>query len=172
MIGRLYSNHNCCKLQLLYRDPLRIVGQHHFYDPLNPPLLTNLDAEKNKYFKIVADPAALYSKTAVRKRKAEEAVATEAARVEKANRERVTRSVAVGKLDRELGRGNGKLDAQREFVGAWRESVPVDRLKGTPRWRVFDVDLQNNKVVYCEFSILFYKVSSSSSEESTYFYNE
>lgn len=151
MIGGLYFNHGRRKDQQLYTVPLQILKQHHFYNPQNLPLLTNLDAEKNKYFKIVADPSALYSKTAVRKRKADEAVATEAARIEKANKERVTRSVTVGKLDRELGRGNGKLGAQKEFVGAWKESVPVDRLKGSPRWRVFDVDVRNNKVVYCEF---------------------
>ncbi|OBT87536.1 hypothetical protein VE02_03761 [Pseudogymnoascus sp. 03VT05] len=109
------------------------------------------DAEKNKYFKIVADPAALYSKTAVRKRKADEVVATEAARVEKANKERVTRSAAVGKLDREIGRGDGRLDALKEFVGGWTKSTPVGRLSGTPRWRVFDVDVKYGQLAYCEF---------------------
>ncbi|KFY76571.1 hypothetical protein V499_03821 [Pseudogymnoascus sp. VKM F-103] len=112
------------------------------------------DAEKNKYFKIVADPAALYSKTAVRKRKADEVVATEAARVEKANKERVTRSAAVGKLDREIGRGNGRLDALKEFVGSWEESNPVGSLGGTPRWRVFDFNERSGHLVYCEFHLL------------------
>ncbi|KFY30179.1 hypothetical protein V493_02099 [Pseudogymnoascus sp. VKM F-4281 (FW-2241)] len=115
------------------------------------PLLIYIDAAKNKYFKIVADPAALYSKTAVRKRKADEAVATEVARVEKANRERVTRSAAAKKLDKETGRGNGRLDALKGFVGEWEESNPVDKLSGTPRWRVFDVDARDiNKVVYSD----------------------
>ncbi|OBT98128.1 hypothetical protein VE01_03828 [Pseudogymnoascus verrucosus] len=108
------------------------------------------DAEKNKYFKIVADPAALYSKTAVRKRKADEVVATEAARVEKANKERVTRSAAVGKLDREIGRGNGRLDALKEFVGSWEESNPVGSLGGTPRWRVFDFNERSGHLVYSQ----------------------
>ncbi|OBT71929.1 hypothetical protein VF21_09027 [Pseudogymnoascus sp. 05NY08] len=108
------------------------------------------DAEKNKYFKIVADPAALYSKTAVRKRKADEVVATEAARVEKANKERVTRSAAVGKLDREIGRGDGRLDALKEFVGGWEKSTPVGMLSGTPRWRVFDVDVRYGQLAYSD----------------------
>ncbi|KFY39993.1 hypothetical protein V494_03724 [Pseudogymnoascus sp. VKM F-4513 (FW-928)] len=106
------------------------------------------DAEKNKYFKIVADPAALYSKTAVRKRKADEAIAIETARVEKANRERVTRSKAAGKLDREIGRGDGRLDALWEFVGRWTRNIPVNSLQGSPRWRVFDVDVQSHHIVY------------------------
>lgn len=87
----------------------------------------------------------------MRKRKADEAVATEAARVEKANRERVTRSAAVGKLDREIGRGNGRLDALKEFVGGWEKSNPVGWLSGTPRWRVFDVDVRYGQLAYCEF---------------------
>lgn len=90
----------------------------------------------------------------MRKRKADEAVATEVARVEKANRERVTRSAATKKLDKEIGRGNGRLDALKGFVGEWKESSPVDKLSGTPRWRVFDVDARDNKVVYCEFPLL------------------
>ena len=121
----------------------------------NLPLLTNLDAEKNKYFKIVADPAALYSKTAVRKRKADEVVATEAARVEKANRERVTRSRVVKKLDREIGRGDGRLDVLKEFVGGWMESNTIERLHGMPKWRVFDVDVRSERMVYCGLPLPF-----------------
>jgi hypothetical protein len=86
----------------------------------------------------------------VRKRKADEVVAAEAARVEKARKERVTRSGAVGKLDRELGRGDGRLDVLRDFVGAWEERVPVGRLRGMPRWRVFDVDVDTGWLIYCE----------------------
>ncbi|KFZ13849.1 hypothetical protein V502_06404, partial [Pseudogymnoascus sp. VKM F-4520 (FW-2644)] len=108
------------------------------------------DAEKNKYFKIVADPAALYSKTAVRKRKADEVVATEAARVEKANRERVTRSRVVKKLDREIGRGDGRLDMLKEFVGGLVESNTIERLRGMPKWRVFDVDVRSERMVYSD----------------------
>lgn len=109
------------------------------------------DAEKNKYFKVVADPAALYSKTAVRKRKADEAIATENARVEKANRERVTRSRVVGKLEREMGRGDGRLDVLKEFVGGFRPGKkPMVPPYETPKWRVFDIDQRSGWMACCE----------------------
>lgn len=109
------------------------------------------DAEKNKYFKVVADPAALYSKTAVRKRKADEAIATENARVEKANRERVTRSRVVGKLEREMGRGDGRLDVLKEFVGGFRPGKkPMLPPYETPKWRVFDIDQRSGWMACCE----------------------
>jgi hypothetical protein len=66
----------------------------------------------------------------------------------------VTRSAAVGKLDREIGRGNGRLDALKEFVGSWEESNPVGSLGGTPRWRVFDFNERSGHLVYCEFHLL------------------
>ncbi|OBT68033.1 hypothetical protein VE03_01450 [Pseudogymnoascus sp. 23342-1-I1] len=111
------------------------------------------DTEKNKYFKVVADPAALYSKTAVRKRKADEAVATENARIEKANRERVTRSRVVAKLEREMGRGDGRVNVLKEFVGGFRPrkkpTEPPYEIQ-MPRWRVFDIDQRSGWMAFCE----------------------
>lgn len=92
----------------------------------------------------------------MRKRKADEAVATEAARVERASRERVRRSRVGGRVEREMGWGDGRGDVLRGFVRGWVEKNPVGRLRGGPRWRVFDVDVNTGWLIYCELPVSFW----------------
>lgn len=137
-----------CESLHLSSSPLHARAAPPTFTPANYLLP---DAEKNKYFKVVADPAALYSKTAVRKRKADEAIATENARVEKANRERVTRSRIVGKLEREMGRGDGRLEVLKEFVRGFQPGKkPTVPPYETPQWRVFDIDQRSGWMACCE----------------------